>query len=144
MTSRNLEDASYGKGYANKPNNYGNQDDLYTRDERNIRDNNDNHKPRYNPREKSSESRNYQYDNRDDKNYSKKNNNERKYKTNPGMIRNERRHDSSKYNYSKKNDERKYETYQGMIRNDMWEKSIQISQYNNIENKPFSRDIKQT
>ena len=44
----------------------------------------------------------------------------------------------------KKNDERKYETYQGMIRNDMWEKSIQISQYNNIENKPFSRDIKQT
>ena len=42
------------------------------------------------------------------------------------MIRNERRHDSSEYNYSKKqkNDERKYETYQGMIRNDMWEKSI--------------------
>ena len=31
-----------------------------------------------------------------------KKNDERKYKTNPGMISNERRHDSSEYNYSKK------------------------------------------
>ena len=35
MTSRNLEDASYEKGYADKPDNYGNQDNLYIRDERN-------------------------------------------------------------------------------------------------------------
>ena len=60
------------KGYANKPDDYGNQDNLYTRDERNIRNNEDNHKPRYTHREKSSESRNYQYDNRDDKEYSQK------------------------------------------------------------------------
>ena len=36
MTSRNLEDASYEKGYADKPDNYGNQDNLYIRDKRNI------------------------------------------------------------------------------------------------------------
>ena len=54
-------------------------------------------------REKSSESRNYQYDNRDDMTLQRNTkNDERKYKTNQGVIRNERRHDSSKYDYSKK------------------------------------------